>query len=138
MTWFCTLQDWLIYWKRFQNTLIIAFKAVSVATSIQKCTLFGILEFGNKCSCIFIWVIFDWIYFYSIITKAKQSFKNRLLIRKESDRTENVELTTDLNDINGGAGNGALVDDEPPMVFQNGCSSTVVETVNSLCKKNHF
>ena len=83
------------------------------------------------------WVIFDWIYFYSIITKAKQSFKNRLLIRKESDRTENVELTTDLNDING-AGNGALVDDEPPMVFQNGCSSTVVETVNSLCKKNHF
>ena len=70
------------------------------------------------------------LYSYStIITKAKQSFKIRL--RKESDRsqTENVELTTDLNDMNG-AGNGALIDDEPPTLFQNGCSSTGVETVN--------
>ena len=78
------------------------------------------------------------LYSYStIITKAKQSFKIRL--RKESDhsQTENVELTTDLNDMNG-AGNAALIDDEPPILFQNGCSSTGVETVNHSQEKEVY
>ena len=80
--------------------------------------------------------MYIFIFYNSVISKAKQSFKNHILIRKESNRTENVELTTDFNDING-SGNGALVDDEqPPMVFQNGCSSIGVETVTFLCKNN--